>query len=125
MTRLVEPDTFLPNQLPKPILYHDYKIIDMNSKVCSSFCLYFFDLIERMSFYDAVLETFFVPINMPINVFRNSSINSANKIDTSVFEQKPYLRTNYLESNIKEDIDLKNQFRNKNLPDLTSVREAA
>ena len=27
------------------------------------------------------------------------------KIDTSLFVQKPYLRTNYLESNIEEDID--------------------
>ena len=54
---------------------------------------------------------------MPINVFGNSSINSDNKIDTSLFVQKPYLRTNYIESNIEEDIDLKNQYRIKNLPD--------
>ena len=33
--------------------------------------------------------------------------------------------TNYIESNIEEDIDLKNQFRNKNLPDPISIREAA
>ena len=44
---------------------------------------------------------------MPINVFGNSSNNSDNKIDTSLFVQKPYLRTNYIESNIEEDIDLK------------------
>ena len=62
---------------------------------------------------------------MPINVFGNSSNNSDNKIDTSLFVQKPYLRTNYLESNIEEDIDLKNQFRIKNLPDPISIREAA
>ena len=61
---------------------------------------------------------------MPINVFGNSSNNSDNKIDTSLFVQKPYLRTNYIESNIEEDIDLKNQFRNKNLPDPVSNREA-
>ena len=61
---------------------------------------------------------------MPKNVFGNSSNISDNKIDTSLFLQKPYLRTNYIESNI-EDIDLKNQFRNKNLPDLISIREAA
>ena len=47
------------------------------------------------------------------------------KIDTSLFVQKPYLRSNYIESNIEEDIDLKNQFRNKNLPDPISIREAA
>ena len=31
---------------------------------------------------------------MPINVFGNSSNNSGNKFDTSLFVQKPYLRTN-------------------------------
>ena len=61
---------------------------------------------------------------MPIIVFGNSSNNSDNKIDTSMFVQKPYLRTNYIESNI-EDIDLKNQYRIKNLPDPISIREAA
>ena len=62
---------------------------------------------------------------MPINVFGNSSNNSDTKIDTSLFVQKPYLRTNYIEANIEEDIDLKNQFRIKNLPDPISIREAA
>ena len=47
---------------------------------------------------------------MPVNVFGNSnSNNSHNKIDTSLFVQKSYLRHNYMESNIEEDIDLKNQ----------------
>ena len=62
---------------------------------------------------------------MPINVFGNSSNNSDNKIDTSLFVQKPYLRHNYIEANIEEDIDLKNQFRIKNLPDPILVQEAA
>ena len=35
------PDKFLLNQLPKPIIYHNYKIQDINSKLCSSYCLYF------------------------------------------------------------------------------------
>ena len=61
---------------------------------------------------------------MPINVFGNSSNNSDNKIDTHLFVQKPYLRTNYIESNIEEDFDLKNQYRIKNLPDPLSTREA-
>ena len=61
---------------------------------------------------------------MPINEFGNSSNNSDNKIDTSLFVQKPYLRTNYIESNIEVDIDLKNQYRIKNLPDPISTREA-
>ena len=64
---------------------------------------------------------------MPINVFGNSSNNSDNKIDTSLFVQKPYLRTNYIEANIEENIDLKNQYRIilKNSPDPISIREAA
>ena len=48
---------------------------------------------------------------MPINVFGNSSNNSEQKIHTSLFVNKPYLRTNYIEANIEEDIDLKNQYR--------------
>ena len=51
---------------------------------------------------------------LPINVFGNSSDNSENRIDSSLFVQKPYLRTNYIESNVEEDIDLKNQFRIEN-----------
>ena len=62
---------------------------------------------------------------MPINVFENSSNNFDSKIDTSLFVQKPYLRHNYIEANIEEDIDLKNQFRIKSLPDPFSIREAA
>ena len=60
---------------------------------------------------------------MPIIVFGNSSNKSDNKIDTSLFVQKPYLRTNYIEAFI-EDIDLKNQYRIENLPDPISIREA-
>ena len=62
---------------------------------------------------------------MPINVFGNSnSNNNGDKIDTSLFVQKPYLRTNYIESNVEEEIDLKNQYRIKNLPDPISTTEA-
>ena len=61
---------------------------------------------------------------MPINVFGYSSNNCGNKIDTSLLVQKPYLRPNYIESNKEEDIDLKNKFRIKNLPDPFSIREA-
>ena len=42
-------DKFLLKQLPKPILYHESKIQDFNSKLCGSYCLYFFFLIERMN----------------------------------------------------------------------------
>ena len=61
---------------------------------------------------------------MPIKVFGNSSNNFEHKIDTSLFVQKPYLRHNYIESNIEEDIDLKSQYRIKNLPDPISIRKA-
>ena len=61
---------------------------------------------------------------MPINVFGNSSSNSDNKIDTSMFVQKPYLRHNYIEADTDEDIDLKNQFRIKNLPYPTEIQDA-
>ena len=62
---------------------------------------------------------------MTINVFGNSnSNNSDNKIDTSLFVQKPYLRPNYIESNVEENIDMKNQYRITNLPDPLSTLEA-
>ena len=54
-----QPDKFLLKQLHKPILYHNYKIQDINSKLCGSYCLYFFYLIERMNYYDTILKMFF------------------------------------------------------------------
>ena len=53
------PDKFLLNQLPKPIIYNNYKIQDINSNLCGSYCLYFFYLIERMNYYDAILKMYF------------------------------------------------------------------
>ena len=53
------PDNFLLNQLNKPIIYHNYKIQDINSKLCGSYCLYFSYLIERMNYYDAILKMYF------------------------------------------------------------------
>ena len=66
-------------------------------------------------------------LNMPINVFGSSSTShdNGNKIDTSLFVQTPYLRATYIESNLEEDVDLKNHLRCKNLPDPISIREAA
>ena len=61
---------------------------------------------------------------MPISLFGNSNDNG-NRIDISPFVQKSYLRTNFIESNIEEDIDLKNQYAVKKLPDPISIREAA
>ena len=42
-----QPDKFFLNQLPKSILYHNYKIQNKIFKLCGSFCLYFFYLIEE------------------------------------------------------------------------------
>ena len=53
------PDNLLLNQLPKPNLYHKYNIQDINSRLCGSYCLYFFYLIERMNYSDALLKMFF------------------------------------------------------------------
>ena len=61
---------------------------------------------------------------MPINVFGNSSNNSQNKIGTTLFVKKPYLKTNYIESNTEEDIDLKNQYKIINLSDPTNIQDA-
>ena len=54
-----QPDQFLLKQLPKPIIYHNYKIQDINSKLCGSYCLYFFYLFERMNYYDTILKIYF------------------------------------------------------------------
>ena len=57
--------------------------------------------------------------------FGSSNDNiSSNKIDTSSFVQKPYLRTNYIEADIEEDIDMKNQFYIKNLPKPINLDDA-
>ena len=57
------PDKFLLKQLPKPIIYHNYKIRGISSKLCGSFCLYFFHLVERMNYYDVILKMYFNTIN--------------------------------------------------------------
>ena len=54
-----QPDKFLLNQLPKPLIYHNYKIQNINSKLCGSHSLYFFYLIERMNYYDTILKMYF------------------------------------------------------------------
>ena len=54
-----QPDKFLLKHLPKSIIYHKYKIQDINSKLCGSYCLYFFYLIERMIYYDSILKLVF------------------------------------------------------------------
>ena len=62
---------------------------------------------------------------MPINVFGSTSAKADNKMDTSLFIQKPYSRSNCIESNVGQDNDTKDQFRIKNLADVISIRETA
>ena len=47
-----QPDEFPLNQSPKPIKYRIYKIKDINSQFCGSYCLFFFYSIERINYYD-------------------------------------------------------------------------
>ena len=54
-----QPDEFLLKQLQKPVIYHNYKIQDKNSKLCGSYCFYFFYLKERMNYYDVVLKMYY------------------------------------------------------------------
>ena len=49
---------------------------------------------------------------MPMIVF--GSTNSTNdSTNTALFLQKPYLRNNYTESNLEEDIDMEQQFKKR------------
>ena len=57
------PDKFLLKQLHRPIINHNYKIQDIDSKLCGSYCLYLFYLIDRMNYYDAILKMYFNTIN--------------------------------------------------------------
>ena len=63
---------------------------------------------------------------MPINVFGNtsSSHDNGNGNHTSLFVQKFYLGSIYVESNIEDNTALKNQFRIKNLPDPKNIQVA-
>ena len=64
-------------------------------------------------------------LKMPIKVFGYStSSNDYSKKNRTVFVQTSYWRSNYFESNIEEDFDMKNQFRNKNLPCPLENRDA-
>ena len=54
-----QPVKFSIKQLPKPIIYHNYKIQDINSKLCGSYCSYYFYLIERMNYYGTILKMYF------------------------------------------------------------------
>ena len=92
-------------------MYPNYAIQDINSRLCGSYCLKFFSLIERMNRYDTISKMYFGYMNMPINVFGNSSKNSENTTDTTLIVQKPHLRDNFIKANIEENHDFKNKSR--------------
>ena len=52
------PDEFLINQLSTPIIYHKYKIQEINSKLYGSYCFYFSYLVGKMNYYDTILEKY-------------------------------------------------------------------
>ena len=56
---------------------------------------------------------------MSIKIFGGtSSGNTEFGIDTSFYVKKPYIRTNYIERIIKEEDEIKNQFKIKQIPTL-------
>ena len=87
------------------------------------YSLYSIKLSERMDFYNAVSIFFWLKC-VPINVL-DSTVETETLLDTSVFVQKQYLSTNYDESNFGEYIDMKNQLKIKNLPNLLDDKKAA
>ena len=62
---------------------------------------------------------------MTVTVFGSTSGNPENETDTYSLVQKLFLRTKFLKNKMEEDIDVKNQFRKKYLPDSSSIRKAA
>ena len=61
---------------------------------------------------------------MATNVFDKSSGSTVKEIDISLMVEKPYLITDYIESNTNDN-DTISQFRIKTSPDPSSMREPA
>ena len=79
------------------------------------FVFFLFNWQNEIMWYDHenVFWINFIILNMPINVLGNSnSIDNGNKIDTSIFVQKPHLGINYIESIIEGDKDWKKTIEN-------------
>ena len=60
-----------------------------------------------------------------MNVFGSTSSIGQTNLDTTLFVQKPYLRTNYIESDMEEDSDMKDKFKIKPLIDPTNDFDAS
>ena len=58
-----QPDKCFLNQLPQPIIYHNYKIQVLYSRLCGSYSLHFFFLIKSMKYYDTILKMYFDSAN--------------------------------------------------------------
>ena len=78
-------DKFLLNKLPKPITLHQYKIQYINMTFCKTYCLCFFNPIEKMNHYDAVSEMYFEK-KLPINVFGSTSRITEKMRRTHMYE---------------------------------------
>ena len=53
------PDEFLLDQIPKPKIYQNCFIQGKISGLNGSYCLRFFNLYEKMDYYDAILKMYF------------------------------------------------------------------
>ena len=69
-----------------------------------------------MNNFDSILKIKFVFLKA-INCIWKRSGKFEDKINTSLFVQKPFSRTNYIECNFEPDLDIKNQFGHENIAD--------
>ena len=42
------PNSYIQQQIPKTITFHNFKSKKIKSKLCGTYCLYFFYLLEKM-----------------------------------------------------------------------------
>ena len=49
-------DKFLLKKLPKPEIFPNFKVQGFRNNLCVSYCLYFFYLLEKITYYDAILK---------------------------------------------------------------------
>ena len=61
---------------------------------------------------------------MPINVFDGTLQYFESNLYTSSFVREPHLRNNYIKNVFEDHIDMKNQPKNKTLPNPLFPREA-
>ena len=71
-----------------------------------------------MECYNAVLNIKFEQLKLPLNALGSSffSHDRGKKVDSTLFDQKPFSRANLIEKNKEEDFDMKKQQRIEKLP---------